>query len=118
MEPELVSQFWTKNCSAWRPILFGLRSTASHPTRSSGKTLREVVGEVASRLEPAYKQAAATGVPILNLKVQKRLFTNTRTGCWIHKLFPVTDANGKVTKVWVVVNEVPKERQLGSLGYV
>jgi transcriptional regulator with PAS, ATPase and Fis domain len=66
-----------------------------------GKTLREILGQTAPTIEAAYKQVLASGEPFLNFQFQGELGTGMRRG--IANLFPVSDANGRVTRVCAVV---------------
>lgn len=72
-----------------------------------GKSLREVLGDLALPVEPVYKQVLVTGRPVLNLEVEGERPTNMGVGRWICSYFPVKDAGGKVTQVCTVVTELP-----------
>lgn len=70
-----------------------------------GKTLRQILGEHAFRVEPSYRQVVKTGEPVLNLKIEGRLPENTGRK-WIDNLFPIKDASGKMTQVCAVITEI------------
>ena len=71
-----------------------------------GKTLREVLGDLASQMEPSMKEVMRTGRPVLNLNLAGALPTNAKRRRWVDNLFPMKDANGRVEGVGVVVVEL------------
>lgn len=79
-----------------------------------GKSLREVVGQLAPVIEPVYKQVLSTGRPVLNLKVEGELPTRMGVGCWIGNYFPVKDSDGNVTQICAIVTEVPGNEERES----
>jgi len=70
-----------------------------------GKSLREILGAVASSVEPAVKEVLTTGRPILNLEITGVLPTRAGRRRWVDHLFPLKDATGRVKQVGVVVVE-------------
>lgn len=77
-----------------------------------GRTLREILGEVALQVEAAVKEVLTTGRPILNVELAGPLPTRAEAGHWVDSLFPVKDANGRVKQVGVVVVELTAETRL------
>ena len=77
-----------------------------------GKHVREILGNVALQVEPAVQRVFATGRPLLNCEVAGVLPTRPDGGHWIDTFFPITDSNGKVQEVGVVVVELGKDIQL------
>ncbi len=77
-----------------------------------GKSLREIVGQLAPVIEPVYKQVLSTGRPVLNLKVEGELPTKIGVGRWIVNYYPVKDSHGNVTQVCAIVTEVPGIKEL------
>lgn len=77
-----------------------------------GRTLREILGDVAREVEPVFKRVLETGQPVLNLEITAELPTRTEAGHWVESCFPITDASGKVKRVAAVVVEVTMEKQL------
>jgi hypothetical protein len=71
-----------------------------------GKTLQEILGEFAFRVEPAFRQVFATGLPFLNLDVTGTLPAKPGIGRWVDNLFPAIGANGRVKHVSVAVVEL------------
>ncbi len=82
-----------------------------------GRTLRDVLGEVALRVEPAIKQVLATGQPVLNFEIAGALPTKKRPGRWVDSFFPAKDANGRVKQVGVVVVPLTPETKLRQVAY-
>jgi PAS domain S-box-containing protein len=90
----------------YRALNSGLAAMHGIPAESHfGKTLREILGAVASRVEPAVKQVFTTGRPILNLEITGVLPTRAGRRRWVDHLFPLKDATGRVKQVGVVVVE-------------
>jgi PAS domain S-box-containing protein len=76
-----------------------------------GKSVREILGNLALLVEPVYKQVLVTGQPILNIEFEGERPTRMGTGRWIANYFPVKDAAGKVTQICAVVAEVPENEE-------
>jgi PAS domain S-box-containing protein len=77
-----------------------------------GKTLREVLPEMAPRLEPVYQQVLTTGKPILNLEVSGE--TPSRPGTvsyWMISYFPILGDEGRPSGVGAVVVEISNLKQ-------
>jgi len=83
-----------------------------------GKTLREIIGEVALQVEPALKQVLTTGRPIFNLEIAGTLPTNAEKRRWVDNLFPLKDADGRVKRVGAVVVELRPDTKLESAGAI
>src|ERR1700722_9541369 len=66
-----------------------------------GRTLRDVLGEVALRVEPAIKHVFSTGRPLWNFEIAGALPAKKRPGRWVDSLFPAKDPNGRVKQVGV-----------------
>jgi DNA-binding CsgD family transcriptional regulator len=77
-----------------------------------GKTVREVIGSVASTVELMIRSVLITGESILNAEIRGNLPTRNAEGHWIEHYFPVRDATGKVMQVGVVVVEITGLRRL------
>jgi len=82
-----------------------------------GRTMRDVLGEVALRVEPAIKQVLTTGRPVLNLEIAGALPTSKRPGRWIDNLFPAKDANGRVKQVGVVVVQLTQDTKMRQAAF-
>jgi PAS domain-containing protein len=76
-----------------------------------GRTLREVLGEVALQIEPAIKQVLTTGQPIFSLVLAGTLPARAEAARFVDHLLPLKDAKGRVNHVGAVVVELrPNER--------
>ncbi|BAZ10644.1 two-component hybrid sensor and regulator [Calothrix sp. NIES-4071] len=77
-----------------------------------GRTLREVLPEMADELEPLYQQVIASGEPILNLEVQGT--NRAQPGVeryWLVCYYPQKDVNHRVLGVNVMVQEITERKQ-------
>src|ERR1035441_763785 len=77
-----------------------------------GKTMREIVGEVASQVEPALKQVLTTGRPLFNFEIAGTLSTTAERRRWVENLFPLKGADGRVKQVCAVVVELRPDTKL------
>jgi PAS fold len=71
-----------------------------------GKTLHEVLGEVALQVEPAIKRVLATGQPIFNFMLHGTLPGREEDTRFVDHFLPLKDATGKVKQVGAVVVEL------------
>jgi DNA-binding CsgD family transcriptional regulator len=76
-----------------------------------GKTVREVIGSVASTVELMLHSVLLTGESILNAEIRGNLPTRNAEGFWIEHYFPVRSIGG-VKQVGVVVVEITRLRRL------
>ncbi|GEM_PF-3934116 len=83
-----------------------------------GKTLREVLGEVALQVEPAIKQVLATGEPIFNFVLAGRLPARAEPTRFVDHFLPIKDARGKVKRVGAVVVELRPNTKLELTGAI
>jgi len=72
-----------------------------------GKTVYDILGDAAAKVEPAFKHVFATGEALSNFELVAKLPTRTEPGRWIENYFPITDSEGRVRQVGAVVVEVP-----------
>src|SRR4029077_6743577 len=77
-----------------------------------GKTVREVIGSVASTVELLLRSVLFTGESILNAEVRGNLPTRDGEGYWIEHYFPFHYANGGGKQVGVAVVEITGLRRL------
>lgn len=73
-----------------------------------GKTLREVLGNVALRAEPAIRRAFATGRPVANVHLAGQLPNKAKPQRFLDNFFPIKDSNGAVRQVGAVVLLLPE----------
>jgi PAS domain-containing protein len=81
-----------------------------------GKTLREVLGDVASQVEPAIKRVLATGEPIFNFMLHGTMPGRDEATRFVDHFLPLKDANGKVKQVGAVVVELRPDTKPESSG--
>jgi DNA-binding CsgD family transcriptional regulator len=77
-----------------------------------GKTVREVIGSVASPVELMLRSVLSTGQSILNVEIRGELPTRNEEGCWIEHYVPMHDSTGRVRQVGVLVIEITGLRRL------
>lgn len=77
-----------------------------------GKTLREILGDAAGQVEPAFQSVFDTGQPLVDLERTAQLPTRKELGHWIENFFPIKDAAGRVKQVVAVVVEITKQKKL------
>jgi len=81
-----------------------------------GKTLRDVLGEVALQVERAIKQVFDTGQPIFNFVLEGVLPARAEATRFVDHLLPLSDANGNVNQVGAVVVELrPSSKPAGGI---
>ncbi|MBV8476423.1 MAG: PAS domain-containing protein [Acidobacteria bacterium] len=80
-----------------------------------GKHLREILGNLASQVEPAVRQALVSLRPIVNYRISGSLPTRPDKARWICTYFPVADSNGNVRQVGALVVELGRDIQFHPL---
>ena len=77
-----------------------------------GRSVRELMGDAADRIEPQLKRAVAGGVPTLNVEISAKIPGRTEAVHWIEHCFPILDAAGDVTRIAVLVVETTEKKKL------
>jgi DNA-binding CsgD family transcriptional regulator len=77
-----------------------------------GKTVREILGRVASTVELMLNYVLVTGQSLLNAEVMGELPTRNEEGHWIENYFPVRDSTGGVKQAGVLVVEITELRRI------
>ncbi len=80
------------------------------PADHLGKTLRQMLGNLADVLEPEHRRVFSTGESVLDFEVSGTLPTRTEPGYWIVNSFPIKDVNGLVTRIGVLVIEITEQK--------
>jgi formate hydrogenlyase transcriptional activator len=80
--------------------------------RHIGKTVREVLGDIAALLEPNLHRVLETGKPIFNFELNAWLPHRSEGGRWIEHYFPIKDSNGIVTRIGVIAMEITEKEKL------
>ena len=74
-----------------------------------GKRVRDLLPELAEAVEPEMRRALETGQPRLNIEIVSE--TPAQPGVkrsWLEQWLPITDADGRVTGLSIVVEEITK----------
>ena len=77
-----------------------------------GKTVREVIGDVAGTIELLLQSVLFTGQSLLNVEIAGKLPTRSEDGYWLEHYFPIPDSTGTVKQVGVIVIEITGLRRL------
>ena len=77
-----------------------------------GRTVREVLPEFATLVEPELSHVFLTGAPVLNFELAAVLPTSKRLCHAIDHFFPIKNSNGIVIRVGAVVVDVTRQRAL------
>jgi PAS domain S-box-containing protein len=78
-----------------------------------GKTIREVLPDLAPALEPLYQQALSAEKPILNVEVSGEVFsTRGDRRYWLVSCFPIPDSDDRPSSVGAVVMEISDRKQI------
>lgn len=78
-----------------------------------GKTVWEVLPELANQIEPLYQQVLATGQPILNREISCEVpFKSGQCPYWIVSYFPIFDGNNFINWVGSVVVDITDRKHL------
>jgi PAS domain S-box-containing protein len=83
------------------------RSAGDH----AGRTLREVVPELAAALEPIYRRVIESGVPSVNRELVGRPGGARNRRCWIASHYPVRDAAGAIVGVGVIAIDISDQKR-------
>ena len=75
-----------------------------------GRSLREILGSAAPRVEAALRQVFATGSPLPNFELTARLPKREGIAHWVKNYYPIKNKSGKVYEVGVIVLEVTKRK--------
>jgi PAS domain S-box-containing protein len=76
-----------------------------------GRTVREILGPVADKVEPSLKRVFGTGESLI-FEVAAKLPTRSGMGHWILTCIPVRDGATKVSRVCAIVVEVTEKKAL------
>ena len=77
------------------------------PSEHIGRTLREVIPEVAEKIEPFYRQVIETGAPVLELEVSGTTPADpSGEKVCIVSYYPIKDDRGSIRGVSTIVHEI------------
>lgn len=96
----------------YQAINGALAATNRRPPRDHlGSTIQEVLGHVASQIEPAFERVLRSEQPVLK-EISGRIPTRGDEVHWIANYFPVKDSSGKVRGLGAIVVEVTEHKAL------
>lgn len=77
-----------------------------------GKTVRELLGDLAGLVEPIIERVFATGESVCDVEVSATLPTRTEPGHWLLHYIPIKDAAGNVAHAGGIVVEITEKKKL------
>lgn len=100
----------------FRAINDALASMNGLPARAHiGKTIYDVLGQVAEKIEPAFQYVFNTGRPLSNFQVTAKLPERATPAHWNGHYFLLKDEASSAQYVGAVVLELPRRGELGKL---
>jgi formate hydrogenlyase transcriptional activator len=76
-----------------------------------GKTVREILGEAADRLELQFQRVIAKREPV-DFELSATLSAKKEAGHWLVHYVPIQDASGVVTRIGAIVVEITAQKKL------
>lgn len=77
-----------------------------------GRTIRDILPEMADQLEPFYQRVIESGKPIINQEVCGFIQSQPRMkGCWLISYHPLKQADGQVLGINVMVQDITERKQ-------
>jgi PAS domain-containing protein len=86
------------------------------PEMHIGRGLKEIIGEVATQVEPALRRVFDTGTPVLNFTTGGRIPHRLIGHRWVCNYFPIRNASGEVVQVAAIVIERQPDDHAESIG--
>src|SRR3569832_625675 len=78
-----------------------------------GKSIHEMVPEIAEQAEAPFRQVLATGKPILGIEFQGSVISQPEVlHVWRENVYPIFDSHGKVIGPNIVAEEVTEQKRL------
>jgi hypothetical protein len=90
------------------------RETRASPDQHIGKNSREIVGELATQIEPTYEKVLRTGKPA-SVWLAGHVRDTQETGYWMDYCFPVMDKSRRVQQLGLFVVNVTAETASGEI---
>ena len=86
------------------------------PGEHIGRTIREIIPEVASQIEPVYQRVFESGEPILDVETSGTLPAEPEVErCWRSSYYPMKSPDGTVERVSTVVEDITAPRRAKQL---
>lgn len=80
--------------------------------RHIGQSMRQILGNAATKVESAVQHVLQTGKLVSNLEVTAELPARTGIGYWVESFFPVIDPEGRTSHVVAVVLEITEHQNI------
>jgi formate hydrogenlyase transcriptional activator len=77
-----------------------------------GRTVRDVLGDLAEVIEPQFRKVLASGRPVVGIEISFVLPTRSEPGHWVEHYLPIKDPAGKVAQVGIIAMEVTERKKL------
>ena len=80
-----------------------------------GKTIREIVPDIAPKVEPMLRHIIESGEPLLGLELTGE--TPAKPGVertWVEHWFPLRDASGEISGINVVAEEITEQKRMAE----
>src|SRR5580704_8141260 len=82
------------------------------PEAHIGKTVQEVIGPLAPKVEHLVRSVLITGRSVLNAEITGELPTREEEGYWLANYFPVHDSAGEIKHVGGLIIEITRLRKI------
>jgi DNA-binding CsgD family transcriptional regulator len=92
------------------PVLGAMNGIS--PEAHVGKTIQEVIGPLAAKVEPFVHSVLITGHSVVNAEIAGELPTREEEGYWLANYFPVHDSAGGVKHVGGLIIEITRLRKI------
>src|ERR1700761_9456601 len=79
-----------------------------------GKTSREIVGDLATQIEPIYEKVLATGKPA-SIWLAGHVRDTVEAGYWLDYCFPIPDSSRRVQQLGLFVVNVTAEKESAAI---
>lgn len=91
-----------------------VNAALAHETRASvehhiGRSSREIVGDLATQIEPTYEKVLRTGKPVI-VSLVGQVRDTQETGYWLDYCFPIFDKSRRVQQLGLFVVNLTAER--------
>ena len=77
-----------------------------------GKSIHDMLGDVADTIEPYLQRVLSTREPVLNVEISSILPTRVERGHWVTHFIPIKDDSGEVLDIGAIVIETTTQKKL------
>jgi DNA-binding CsgD family transcriptional regulator len=82
------------------------------PEDHVGKTVQEVIGPLASTVEPLVRSVLVTGQSVVNVEITGELPSRDEEGYWLANYFPIYGPGGEIKHVGGLIVEITRLRKI------